>query len=364
MITIIWYPRLNLDQGNGIPHFGLMHLVATNMIIWINTVIKESIMEFEEAEEKDGEDATGFLSEPLYQHLINNTEDSCSPLSNSEDYMYSIVRGSSPILFAFIIEFVLIGATVFYNMWHHVKPYNIENTTNLKHENPHIREVLLKTDWSHSLHGSKAGLVVATLNIITLCVFFGLASDKEVIDEYIEKISRTVTNSIGIVATCIGLLQIQKLMDKCDPEDTAVDGFLLNLGGTFSYLYMCFTITVGMFTTDLKDIPGSLHIVNGVIDIVQMASQIVLINLLLKKVNTWNSKHLLTTFKKVIKSENDDHPGRQAITFLVFFNLTLWLVDTFELQKNKASLVESEFYGPVTWVWLQRLTLPLAIFFR
>ena len=113
------------------------------------------------------------------------------------------------------------------------------------------------------------------------------------------------------------VFQIQKLMDKCDPEDTAVDGFLLNLGGTFSYLYMCFTITVGMFTTDLKDIPGSLHIVNGVIDIVQMASQIVLINLLLKKVNTWNSKHLLTTFKKVIKSGNDDHPGRQAITFLV-----------------------------------------------
>eukprot|EP00091_Calanus_sinicus_P018702 TRINITY_DN4368_c0_g1_i2.p1 TRINITY_DN4368_c0_g1~~TRINITY_DN4368_c0_g1_i2.p1 ORF type:complete len:114 (+),score=11.77 TRINITY_DN4368_c0_g1_i2:89-430(+) len=86
-----------------------------------------------------------------------------------------------------------------------------------------------------------------------------------------------------------------------------------------------------------------------VIDIVQITSQIVLINLLLNR---------------VIKSKEDEHPGRQVTAFLVLLNVTLWLVDTFELQKSQASLVESEFYGPVTWVWLQRLTLPLAIFFR
>ena len=53
MITIIIYPRLNISVGNGLPHFGLMHVLATNLIIWMRTVIKESIHEYHEAEEKN-----------------------------------------------------------------------------------------------------------------------------------------------------------------------------------------------------------------------------------------------------------------------------------------------------------------------
>lgn len=348
MLTIILYPRLNLDQGFGIPHFGLMHIVSTNLILWIKTVIKESILEFHEAIEKEDEEGEAHGSD--HGHL-NATESSCKLVAEEDDFMYSIVRGSSPILFAFIIEFALIGATVFYNMWNHVKPYNIVGTKHLEKlpEKPNFKAVIAKTDWSHSIYGVGIGFVLVLLNITALSIFFGLASDDNVIDEYIEKVTRCITNSYGIIATVIGLVQIQKLTEKLDPEDSSVDGFLLNLGGSFSYLYMCFTITVGVFTTDLEDIPGSLHIINGVIDIVQITSQIVLIKLLLNR---------------VIKSEDDEHPGRQVTAFLVLLNVTLWLVDTFELQKSQASLAESEFYGPVTWVWLQRLTLPLAIFFR
>jgi len=350
MTVIILYPRQNLDQGFGIPHFGLMHLVATNLIIWVRTVIKESLLEFHEAKEKENEDEVHGEEDHPQLHL-NATEHSCTPVPEEEDFMHSIVKGSSPILFAFIIEFALIGATVFYNMWHYVKPYDTEHAKIVKEkpEKPNIKAVMKKTDWSHSLVGAGTGLVIALFNIVALGIFFGVASEDDVTDEYIEKVTRCVTNSYGIIATVIGLVQIQKLVEKTDPEDSSVDGFLLNLGGSFTYMYMCFTITVGVFATHVEDIPGSLHIVNGVIDIAQVTTQIVLINLLLNK---------------IIKSVDDGHPGRQVITFLVFFNVTLWLVDTFELQKSQASMVESAFYGPVTWVWLQRLTLPLAIFFR
>eukprot|EP00092_Neocalanus_flemingeri_P015108 GFUD01016321.1.p1 GENE.GFUD01016321.1~~GFUD01016321.1.p1 ORF type:complete len:518 (+),score=114.00 GFUD01016321.1:44-1597(+) len=347
MMTIIVYPRLNLDLGYGVPHFGLMHLVATNLIIWIKTVIKESILEFNEAEEKNHEDDQ--VLDPS-EHL--NTNSSCTVTHIEEDdYMFAIVRGSSPILFAFIIEFALIGATVFYNMWLHVQPYSQANSkcSEKLPEKPNIKAVLSKTDWSHSSYGASTGLVIVLINIISLGVFFGVASDMDVIDEYIEKVTRSITNSYGIIATLIAIVQIQKLVDKTESEDTSVDAFLLNLGGSLSYVYMCFTITVGVFTTDIKDVPGGLHIINGFVDIVQVTLQIVLIKLLLHK---------------VIKSQDDAHPGRQATAFLVLLNFTLWLVDTFELQKSQASLVESAFYGPITWVCLQRLTLPLAIFFR
>ena len=54
----------------------------------------------------------------------------------------------------------------------------------------------------------------------------------------------------------------------------------------------------------------------------------------------------------------------KAVTFLAFLNFSLWLFDSFELQKSKASMVESNFYGAFVWVWMQRITLPLVIFFR
>ena len=286
MSAIILYPRQNLDQGYGIPHFGLMHLVATNLIIWVRTVIKESILEFHEAIEREDEEDEDHGHVDHSHHHVNATEDSCTPVPVEDDIMHSVVRASSPILFAFIIEFALIGATVFYNMWHHVKPYKMRNTKREdKFEKPNIKAVIRKTDWSHSLVGAATGLVIVLLNIVALSVFFGVASEDDVTDEYIEKVTRCITNSYGIVATFVGLVQIQRLVEKVDPEDSSVDGFLLNLGGSFTYLYMCFTITVGVFASDLEDIPGSLHIINGVIDIVQVTSQIVLINLLLKKVN-------------------------------------------------------------------------------
>ena len=68
--------------------------------------------------------------------------------------------------------------------------------------------------------------------------------------------------------------------------------------------------------------------------------------------------------KHIVKAEDFSHPGRQVTTLLVLLNVSLWVVNTFELQKSQASKVESEIYGAFTWVWLQRLTLPLVVFFR
>ena len=36
----------------------------------------------------------------------------------------------------------------------------------------------------------------------------------------------------------------------------------------------------------------------------------------------------------------------------------------FEIQKFRSSLIQSNFYGLMSWVIIQRVTLPLAVFFR
>ena len=90
----------------------------------------------------------------------------------------------------------------------------------------------------------------------------------------------------------------------------------------------------------------------------------------------------MTSTKSVIK------PGRQTVTFLLVCNLGLWIAYNFEAQKviillNFPALFQSskfkhqniflkvnatpdqvDFYGKMPWILIQRITLPLCVFFR
>ena len=56
-------------------------------------------------------------------------------------------------------------------------------------------------------------------------------------------------------------------------------------------------------------------------------------------------------------------PGRNVCNFLMFFNLAMWLTDTFQLQNGNSGAVEAEIFGMASWVVIQRITCPLMIFF-
>ncbi len=52
------------------------------------------------------------------------------------------------------------------------------------------------------------------------------------------------------------------------------------------------------------------------------------------------------------------------VTFLLLCNMTMWVLYTFEMDKVKQSPVQVAFYGAPAWIIIQRVTLPLCIFFR
>ena len=68
-----------------------------------------------------------------------------------------------------------------------------------------------------------------------------------------------------------------------------------------------------------------------------------------------------------VKSENTTAvgmPGRNMCNFIHFLNLAVWLIVTFEEQNITSSVIEAQVFGLVAWVVIQRMTLPLCIFFR
>jgi hypothetical protein len=75
--------------------------------------------------------------------------------------------------------------------------------------------------------------------------------------------------------------------------------------------------------------------------------------------------NLITVSLQVLPPEKEfAKPGRQITIFLFLLNLAQWLVTSFEIQKVRANLVEADFYGFMPWIIIQRVTLPLAVFFH
>ena len=196
-------------------------------------------------------------------------------------------------------------------------------------------------DWSNSLWGFILGLLILLLNIASLVIFFSISSKDHNVDEYVGKVIHSVTNCYGIGALLYGLICIQRLVEKSDPEPALMDLFLLKLSAMFVIVYTCFTITVGIFPTEqVEDIPGGLHIVDGIFNLVETVLQVVFIELLLTK--TIRLKPSLTKLfcNSLIRKGETGHPGRQAVSLLILMNLALWLVDTFELQVSSPSLTQ------------------------
>lgn len=57
-------------------------------------------------------------------------------------------------------------------------------------------------------------------------------------------------------------------------------------------------------------------------------------------------------------------PGRQVITFLLFSNITLWILDTFMTHTSVAQQFQFGFYGLLAWGIVSRISLPLLILYR
>jgi len=391
--VIIIYPRLNLHLDNGLPHLGLMHLVTTNLIIWARTVIKESLHTYHEAQQYMTKNNTvhdnyaheiphsAESSEEVYeetmshimhkrsasphlepeQHLPNIEHfdlQTCTENFHDDDFVVEVLNQTSPFLLCFIVEFSLVGSTVFYNTWNnvHISNQKENGPKNSKVNNvrkPNLCATLAKTNWSNSTVGTSLGSMVLFLIFFDLIMFFSANHfEGEPIFEYLGKILHTFINFLAVFAAMMGFIQVQKLTDKYKntslENGVSIDMFLLNFGVFFIYIYSCLTITVGVFNIDTS-IPGCVHILNGIMEIIAVTFQTILIHQLLIK---------------TIEGENAYLHGRQIVAFLSFVNFSIWLFYSFELPRSKASYSEAHFYGHLQWVWLQRITLPICIFYR
>jgi len=361
-IMIFAYPRLNIHAHKLLNRFGTMHLVALNIIMWIRTLIKESIEEIIEFESEHRDEEEGLLSldGSSCRSLLVLMEEAEKHNEVCNEFRHDLLGDAAvaavPYLYPFMIEFALIGASVALIMSKHIgmPKQDIDDVPLRQMRRPNPSNFWAKADFSHSTKGVVLGCLVFVAAIVNLSTFFGLDGHEHSKDhaELLSKISNTLMNTVGVIACLVGIERIQRLDHKIMSKDESfdLDETLLRFGSVFTFLYSTFTIITGSFNGHIEGFPNEVFILNGVMEILQIILQVIFIHNLKEKV--------------MPESLQDEKPGRQVTAFLFLFNVSQWLVYTFEIQKVRASLVEAGFYGFMPWVIIRRVTLPLAVFFR
>eukprot|EP00094_Tigriopus_californicus_P010477 TCALIF_10106-PA protein Name:"Similar to Otop2 Otopetrin-2 (Mus musculus)" AED:0.10 eAED:0.10 QI:20/0.5/0.22/1/0.37/0.22/9/0/754 len=340
MYFVFMHARLNINRNKIVAKFGMMHLVATNTCMVIRTLVKESVKELQYRVESEHEKLD-------WSKMFRNQD--CL----KEQIIGDTMENSSVYLFPFMIEYSFIGCSVVYSMWSHIgeNPDYVVLDDNSGAQpisgQRHVREPL---DWSASSVGLFLGLLALVTLIISMILHFALIDqhDYTTLAITIDSSIDSVINVCMIVGSLVGFLQIQNLV-LINSHHVQADKIMIITGFGIS-LYNTFTSLAGLLNTSQQVLEDPAFVItNGFLELIQVCVQILFIT---------DLRH------RRIDVTQTSRPGRQVVTFLTICNLGMWITSNFEIQKVNSKPDQVEFYGFFPWIVIQRITLPLCVFFR
>jgi hypothetical protein len=214
--------------------------------------------------------------------------------------------------------------------------------------------ISINADCHASNRGLFGGLSTLLITFITIVIFFTTIKQ----EPYSEV-------GIGIYSAQIGVLtilcfitiplayrQIRKLdvvgHHHLDNSSTAMDDILVLVPIPFYFFHYILSIVAAIHIGSANNI---FLIIIYVLTIIQVVIQSPFIVDGIRRCS--NSKKL--RFKK---------PGRELITFALILNITLWILNTFELKSVDKFHGSPEYYGKLNWMIISHTTLPLMLFYR
>jgi len=386
--------------------FGFIHLVATNLALWVRTVIWESANEWiHHVYTKTINGAVGdVIRVPDSPLAIGNrrsddffirdrsigdignydyVDGGSAPAFNLASQLGSVCNGSLPIspehisqvislyacfndntlgrlwtssmpyLFPFIVEYSLIAAAVTYIMWKSVGEDKIKKMEGKKIDDDNggkKRRGYWRVDCQSASKGLFLGLLCLVGGIIILIIFFVMKDSPEFRGQmfWIYSGAEIIILVFSILASLAAFVQIQKLSHSFN-EPYELDSLLSSITVTGSYIYAIFGLLAAIVS-----IPETKSIVvfaQCALLMVQVSLQGMIIS--------EASRRICAT-----RAQQSAKPGRQIITFMLFANITLWVLDTFMSHRDITQGVQTQFYGLLAWGIISRISLPLLIFYR
>ncbi|XP_065574792.1 proton channel OtopLc-like [Artemia franciscana] len=407
MYFIFLSSKMPVKKNRTISYFGLMHIIATNLCVWLCVIVEETKHEiihvYSDAHGSEGTNHLSFLSDDMitsnvklgmeysmatenikenmtesYPGILNNTligvlqglntsesnvriaraaksplEDESHPFHvfddecRRTDVMGSLVQDASPFLFPCTIEYSLICAAISYLLWKNTGLSAIDNDSNLQRRSRHHYSV----DCSKANKGLFLGIFVFVGTIISLILFFTLINRPEYVRMAILQVtfSRLAIYFVTIIATIAGMISIRKLRFDTTKE-MELDDILLVMGQVGVFSYNVFIINAAYNHKD-AGFDTYLGMAAALCSIIQAVAQSLFI---------LDASRRYTTTKK----EQKEKPGREIVTFLLVCNFAMWSINTMEKSKTETHPLQLEFYGSWPWIVITNISMPLAIFYR
>ncbi|CAD7091347.1 unnamed protein product [Hermetia illucens] len=341
--------------------FGLMHMIGTNLSVWLNVLIQETkheILTFYNPENR-----TLRISHRL-GHRMQNLEHSAharvtrglkGPYQIFEcrrtNIIGTLVQDASPFLFPCTIEYSLICAAILYVMWRSIS--RPASQTLVRHDSglspckrsPHHYSV----DCARAHKGLFIGILILVLTIISLILFFVLISRPEFVSLAVTEVTicELTIYATATIATLVGMVQVRHLQYDA-ARSFQLDDILLVGAQTGSFLYSTFTVIGGHFTLRKDTV---LVLVTALASIVQTACQTMFI--------------LDASRRQAVSPEHiRKKPGREIVTFMLVANLAMWAISTLEKSRAESHPIQLNFYGLWAWTIITHVSMPLAIFYR
>ncbi|XP_068245679.1 uncharacterized protein DDB_G0284459-like [Palaemon carinicauda] len=339
-----------VEKFGQVARFGFMHLVATNIAIWIRMVVWDSAIVWiqDTYENKPVTEIPKHAEQVLrlYSCLKNNS-------------LGRLWTNAQPYLFPFLVEYSLIAAAVTYIMWCNVGKERLkklgqlgksssDDSTTLDKRN--VRKGYWKVDCRSASKGLFLGLLCLVGGIVVLIIFFVMKDQEDFKTKmfWISNGTQMIILSLSVICTVIGFLQIPKLsVSTSKPLD--LDHLLLSVTIVGVYLFSLFGMIVGGISYSESESLATFC-VHGLL-FLQVSLQGMLVAEASRR--TCTSRYQMLT-----------KPGRQVITFLLFSNITLWILDTFMTYTSISQQFQFGFYGLLAWGIISRITLPLLILYR
>ncbi|XP_066145104.1 proton channel OtopLc [Euwallacea fornicatus] len=376
----MYFIFLNNEQMRVYKHklaarFGLMHMIGTNLSVWLNVLVQETkheILTFYNPENN---------SLRISHRIPNKGNVLGLPAVTSEHppeahghhivarglkgphHLYecrrtniigTLVQDASPFLFPCTIEYSLICAAILYVMWRSISKLPLSHSgqsmkaraeLSAYKKSPHHYSV----DCARAHKGLFVGILFLVLTIISLILFFVLISRSEFVGLAVIEVNicELVLYGMTTFASIIGMIQMRQL--KYDgTKNLQLDNILLVGAQTGMYIYSTFTIIGGQFTIQKNTV---LVLVTAVASLLQTTCQTIFV--------LDASRRTCVTPDQIRKK-----PGREIVTFLLVINLAMWAINTLEKSRAESHPIQLHFYGLWAWTIITHVSMPLAIFYR
>ena len=255
----------------------------------------------------------------------------------------------APYLYPIVIEFALIAAAILYKIHSNIgKIRRADHEVEYKPDPAHHEFSLKAHAECHKANkGIFLGLLVLVANVMITIVY--LSSSDETIKEWLYMLGDVSMQCIGIITVLLAFFQTTKL-DHNGKIENKIDMVLLLV--TVSGLYTL--MFCGLMPYIFDENPGKwlwVWILEDISNFIQATMQMIFIfDGCQREARTpaqWHHK-----------------PGRSFISFLLFCNWSMWLINSFEMKEALVIKPMIAFYGSVAWTIILYLSLPLSVFFR